>query len=225
MDRILFADDEADLRYTLVDYFSERGFAVTAVPDGDAAVTAAAQTAFDLMILDVRMPKKSGFEACREIRSFCDAPVLFLSALGEEQDLLGGYAAGGDDYIQKPYSLPVLCEKCRAMIARSRGADSDGVLTCAGIRLIPSQMKAVANGAEIVLTAKECRLLAFLMRNKNVVLSRERILASVWGYGFDGDERAVDAHIKTLRRKLGNATRAIGTVVGVGYVFREEETT
>ena len=86
-------------------------------------------------------------------------------------------------------------------------------------------MKAVANGAEIVLTAKECRLLAFMMRNKNVVLSRERILAGVWGYGFDGDERAVDAHIKTLRKKLGSAAGAIGTVVGAGYIFKGDEAT
>ena len=224
MDRILFADDEKNLRITVYDYLTAAGFAVSLAADGEAAVALAAENAFDLVILDVMMPRMNGMEACREIRRFSDVPVLFLSALGEEEDLLRGYGAGADDYITKPYSLPVLVKKCRAIIARRRGAGADGILTAGDLSLDPAKMTVDAGGTPIPLTAKECRLLTYLMQNRGIVLTREQILAEVWGFGYEGGSRVVDAFIKTLRKKLGRHGKAIGTVTGVGYVFRGEET-
>ena len=221
MDRILFADDEKNLRETFYDYFTAHGFSVTLAADGEAALAAAAEQAFDCVILDVMMPGTDGLETCRAMREFSDAPILFLSALGEERDLLGGYGAGADDYVTKPYSLAVLCEKCRAMIARSRGADAGGLLQAAGITLDPGRMTVTVGARTERLTAKECRLLTVLMRGKNTVLSRERLLTAVWGYAYAGSTRVVDAQVKGLRKKLGDAGAALQTVIGVGYVFRE----
>ena len=154
MDRILFADDEKNLRETFYDYFTAHGFSVTLAADGEAALAAAAEQAFDCVILDVMMPGTDGLETCRAMRDFSDAPILFLSALGEERDLLGGYGAGADDYVTKPYSLAVLCEKCRAMIARSRGADAGGLLQAAGITLDPGRMTVTVGARTERLTAK-----------------------------------------------------------------------
>ena len=222
MDQILFADDEKNLRQTVYDYFTAKGFGVTLAENGERAVAAAAEGAFDLVVLDVMMPVMNGLEACTEIRRFSRVPVLFLSALGEDEDLLRGYGAGADDYVQKPYSLAVLCEKCRAMIARARGAGAQGILTAAGIALDPGKMEVTVNGGPVALTAKECRLLTFLMQNKNIVLSRDTLLNEVWGFGYEGDTRAVDAQVKLLRKKLGPGARALRTVVGVGYVLKED---
>ncbi len=222
MDKILFAEDDRNLRQMAVDYLTAKGFAVTAVENGALAVEAAAGTAFDLIVLDVRMPVTDGLTACREIRAFSDAPVLFLSALGEETDLLRGYGAGADDYVQKPCSFAVLTEKCRAIIARARGMRAGGALSAAGITLDPAKMTVTADGNETALTAKECRLLTCLMRNKNTVLSREALLNSVWGFGAAVEPRAVDAQVKLLRKKLGKRARAIRTVIGAGYVFQED---
>lgn len=222
MDRILFADDEKNLRVTVYDYFTAAGFAVSLAADGEEAVALAAEAAFDLAILDVMMPRMNGIEACREIRRFSDVPVLFLSALGEEEDLLRGYGAGADDYINKPYSLPVLVRKCRAIIDRRRGAGAKGLLTVGGITLDPAKMTVSVGGEETALTAKECRLLTYLMQNPEIALSRDQILAEVWGFGYAGETRVVDAQVKFLRKKLGQCAGAIETVVGVGYKFRGE---
>lgn len=223
MDRILFAEDDKRLQETFCDYFTARGFCVTLAENGEHAVEIAAEEAFDLIILDVMMPVMNGLEACRALRRFTDTPVLFLSALGEETDLLRGYGAGADDYAVKPYSLPVLAEKCRAIIQRSRGADKNGLLAAAGITLSPEKMTLTVNAETVPLTAKECRLLTCFMQNKNVVLSRERLLSAVWGFGYEGETRVVDAQVKLLRKKLGPAAATLQTVVGAGYVFREAE--
>lgn len=223
MDRILFAEDDKRLRETFCDYFTAKGFSVTLAENGEKAAAIAAEEAFDLIVLDVMMPVMNGLEACRELRRFCDTPVLFLSALGEETDLLRGYGAGADDYVVKPYSLPVLAEKCRAIILRTRGAGPNGLLTAAEITLSPEKMTVTVNGESVPLTTKECRLLTCFMQNKNIVLSRERLLSAVWGFGYEGETRVVDAQVKLLRKKLGDAAGALQTVVGAGYVFREAE--
>ena len=223
MENILFADDEKHLRQTFFDYFTAKGFAVTLAANGEEAAALAAEHAYDLIILDVMMPVMNGLLACKEIRRFSGVPVLFLSALGEDEDLLRGYGAGADDYVQKPYSLPVLAEKCRAIIARARGAGTGGLLAAAGITLDPDKMEVTADGETVSLTAKECRLLACLIKNKNVVLSREKLIREVWGYAYAGGDRAVDAQIKLLRKKLGPRAGRLKTVIGAGYVLKEEE--
>ncbi len=221
--RVLFADDEPKLRRTVCEYMGRRGFSVTAAADGGQALSLALSESFDLIILDVMMPEKNGIETLKEIRAFSDVPVLLLSALGEEEDVLKAYLHGADDYITKPYPLSVLCEKCAAMIARSKGTDKNGILTACGIVLDTAKMQLRQNGAVKDVSGKEYYLLEYFMRNKNVVLSRERILNAVWGYDFDGDARVVDSHVRSLRRLLGEKAFLLKTVIGAGYKFGGEE--
>lgn len=221
MYKILFTDDEIKIRETIKDYFSVKGVSVSLASDGREAVAAAESENFDLIILDVMMPVKNGIEACREIRKNCNTPVIFLSALGEEQDLLSGYGCGADDYIVKPFPLSVLYEKSVAMIKRSKGIDRENRITLSGITLDKNKVKVYAGGREISLASKDFQLLEYLMSNKNIVLSRSIILSRIWGYDFDGDDRVVDTHIKIIRKALGSNADCIKTVIGAGYRFEE----
>ncbi len=219
MYKILFADDEIKIRETIKDYFSAKGISVSLASNGREAVAVAEAENFDLIILDVMMPVKNGIEACREIRKNCNTPVIFLSALGEEQDLLSGYGCGADDYIVKPFPLSVLYEKSVAMIKRSKGIDRENRITLSGITLDKNKVRVYADGKEIALASKDFQLLEYLMSNKNIVLSRSLILSRIWGYDFEGDDRVVDTHIKIIRKALGSSADCIKTVVGSGYCF------
>lgn len=223
MYKVLIADDEIKIRETLSDYLTAKGFAVTLARDGEAAVCCAESESFDLIILDVLMPNKDGLEACKEIREFTDIPILFLSALGQEEDLLKGYKFGADDYIVKPFPLSVLCEKISSMIRRHKGLRDDHSIEDSGIRLDLKTRKTFIDGKEIKLPLKDFNLLLLLMQNKGAVLSREVILSKVWGWDFDGDDRTVDTHIKRLRKALGDKAGLIVTTSGVGYSFKKEE--
>ena len=223
MYKILVADDEIKIRETLSDYLTAKGFAVTLAKDGETAVYSAEGESFDLIILDVLMPKKDGLEACKEIRKFTDVPILFLSALGQEENLLKGYKYGADDYIVKPFPLAVLCEKISAMIRRHKGLRDDHSIEESGIRLDLKTRKAFVDSKEIRLTPKDFNLLLLLMQNKGTVLSRDAILSKVWGWDFEGDDRTVDTHIKRLRKALGDKAGLIATTSGVGYSFKKEE--
>lgn len=223
MFKILFADDEAKIREAVYDYFTAKGVEVFLAEDGGQAVEAAENNDFDLVILDVMMPVLNGLEACRRIRKLSKAPILFLSALGEERDLLGGYSSGADDYIVKPFPLSVLFEKSLRMIRRYRGVNDDNLIISGGITLDKNRFKVLSDGKEITLSSKDFQLLEYLMTNKNIVLSRHIILSRVWGYDFEGDDRVVDTHIKIIRKALGENAAAIKTVVNVGYKFEEAE--
>ena len=223
MYKILIADDEKKIRETIRDYLEAKGFSVILAKDGAEAASKAADEALDLIILDVLMPNMNGIEACKEIREFSDVPIVFLSALGEEADLLKGFGAGADDYVVKPFPLSVLEQKCRQMIRRNKGAEQGETLTVSGITINYLSRKVyVAQNQEVAITGKDFALLAYLMENKSIVLDREKILAKVWGYGFDGENRVVDTHVKNLRKALGSKGDLIETVVGTGYIFRGE---
>lgn len=221
MYKILIADDEIKLRETMRDYLVSKGFQIVLASDGEEALTAAFAQVFDLIILDVMMPGINGIEVCREIRRQQNIPVLFLSALGEEEDLLTGYEAGADDYIVKPFPLSVLFQKCMAMIRRSKRVDQEHRLTGSGIVIDLIRKQVYVEGKEILFSGKDFRLLAYLMENKDVVLEREIILSRIWGYDFEGDTRVVDTHIKRIRKLLGDRAECIKTVIGSGYVYRE----
>lgn len=221
MFRILFADDEAEIRETVNDYFTAKGVEVFLAEDGGQAVEAAENNDFDLVILDVMMPVLNGLEACKRIRKLSKAPILFLSALGEERDLLVGFSSGADDYIVKPFPLSVLFEKSQRMMRRYRGVNDENLMVSGGITLDKNRFRVFAGGEEITLSSKDFQLLENLMTNKNIVLSRHIILSRVWGYDFDGDDRVVDTHIKIIRKALGEYATAIRTVVNVGYKFEE----
>ena len=223
MYKILVADDEIKIRETIKDYLTAKGFDVTLAKDGEVAVYTAEEESFDLILLDVLMPKKDGLTACKEIRSFTDVPILFLSALGQEENLLKGYKYGADDYIVKPFPLAVLTEKISAMIRRHKGLRDDHSIEESGIRLDLKTRQTFVGDKEIKLPLKDFNLLLLLMQNKGTVLSRDVILSKVWGWDFDGDDRTVDTHIKRIRKVLGDKARLIVTTSGVGYSFKKEE--
>ena len=223
MYKILIADDEIKIRETLRDYLSAKGFDVTLAKDGETAVYSAEGESFDLIILDVLMPKKDGLEACKEIREFTDIPILFLSALGQEEDLLKGYKFGADDYIVKPFPLAVLCEKITAMIKRHKGVGADHSISESGVRLNLKTRQVFCGEREINLPQKDFEILLMLMQNKGTILSRDIILNKIWGYDFDGDNRTVDTHIKRIRKAMGDKAGLIVTKTGLGYSFKKEE--
>lgn len=221
MYKILIADDEDIILEPISDYLTAKGFEVRSAHNGKEAVELAEDCNFDLIILDIMMPEIDGIEACRQIRTFTDAPVLFLSALGEEHDLLNGYKSGCDDYIVKPFPLSVLYQKCLSMIKRYRHLSADNKITVGSVTVDMTLHRVFSLGREVKLSSRDYELLCYLMQNKNIVLSRELILTRIWGYDFDGDTRVVDTHIKRIRASLGVGAGIIKTVFGVGYVIEE----
>lgn len=219
MFKILFADDENKLCEIIRDYFGAKGLNVDLAHEGAEAVELARKNDYDMIILDVMMPRKNGLEVCEEIRRFSNVPVMFLSALGEEYDLLAGYGCGADDYIVKPFPLSVLYEKCTAAIKRYKGLNHENNLTLCGITMDKNRFKIYVDSEEVSLSNKDFQLLEYLMLNKNIVLSRSLILTRVWGYDFEGDDRVVDTHIKTIRKALGEKAECIKTVINAGYCF------
>ncbi len=222
MYKILVADDEIKIRETIFDYMTAKGLSVSLAKDGEEAVLMSETEDFDLIILDVMMPKKDGLEACKEIRKMSQTPILFLSALGEEADFLKGFSCGGDDYIVKPFPLSVLYQKCLAMISLSKGTDKNLLIKASGITLDVLKRKVFDGEKEIILSGKDFELLRHLMENKNIVISREKILTRIWGWDYDGDNRVVDTRIKRIRKALGDKSDVIKTVVNVGYCYEEK---
>ena len=219
MYKILVADDEIKIRNTIKDYLSAKGLSVTTAIDGEDAVEKTEETEFDLIILDVMMPKKDGLKACEEIRKWSNVPILFLSALGEETDYLKGFSSGGDDYIVKPFPLSVLHQKCLSMISMSKGTTKHDGISLNGIVIDLAKRKVFVENEEVELTTKDYELLRYLMENKNIVLDRDKILNRIWGWDYDGSNRVVDTHIKRIRKALREKAGCIKTVVNVGYTF------
>lgn len=219
--KVLVADDEIKIRETVCDYLNAKGFDAVSAGDGLYAVEKAKYENYDLIILDVMMPNLDGLGACREIRKFSKVPILFLSALSEESDYLNGFKSGGDDYISKPFPMSVLCEKINSMIKRDKGMSDTNEISFSGVTVSADTRKVYIDSVEAELSDKDFRLLMYLMENKGLVISREKILDRIWGYDFDGDLRVVDTHIKILRKALKHKADLIKTVVNVGYRFGE----
>ena len=218
--RILIAEDEPKLRAVLSDYFASRGDTPVTAKDGIEALEKANEQEFDGVLLDIMMPGLDGLGVCRALRRESDVPIIFLTALSDEEDKLLGYELGADDYVTKPFTMSVLYAKLSALINRRRGNIVAGDrLTAGDIVLHLSSRKVFVRGVEAVLTPKEYALLRCLMQNRNVVLSREQLLIKCWGYDYEGEARAVDTHIKRLREKLGDAASMIRTVIKSGYVL------
>jgi DNA-binding response OmpR family regulator len=216
--RVLIAEDEPRLLEVLCDYFESRGDIPTAVSNGVDALEQAEKGEFDGVLLDIMMPGLDGFSVCRSLRKKSDVPIIFLTALSDEEDKLYGYRLGADDYVTKPYSLSVLYAKLTALINRSRGSVlSEDRLIAGEICVTLSSQKVRVGGKAVTLSPKEYALLVCLMKNRGSVLSREQLLVKCWGYDYEGEARAVDTHIKRLRDKLGNAAGCIKTVIKAGY--------
>ena len=221
---ILIAEDEPKIRMILQDYFHSRGDRVTPASDGLQALELTKEQTYDAVLLDIMMPGLDGLSVCRSLRKESDVPILFLTALSDEDDKLCGYELGADDYITKPFSLAVLYAKVSALIKRRRGNMRTGDLLTAGeISVRLSTRQVLCAGGEVKLTPKEYALLECLLRHKNLVLSREQLLVKCWGYDYEGEARAVDTHIKRLREKLGESGSLIKTVIKAGYRLEVQE--
>ena len=217
--RIMVAEDEPKLREVVCDYLLSRGDVPVPAGDGlEALALAEEDRNFDAVVLDVMMPGLDGFAVCRALRRRSAVPILFLTALSDEEDKLWGYELGADDYITKPFSLSLLYAKVTALIRRDRGGVLTGdTLRCGDLEVSLSSRRVRAGGREPSLTPKEYSLLTCLMRNRNMVMSREQLLVKCWGYDYEGESRAVDTHIRRLREKLGPYGACIKTVIKAGY--------
>jgi len=220
MYKILIADDEQKIREVLREYAEFEGHEVTEAVDGMQAVELVKNNSFDIIIMDIMMPRLDGFSACKEIRKFSSTPVLMLSARGEEYDKLFGFEIGADDYVVKPFSPKEILARINAIIKRnnSQGLQNDTV-TFEGLEINFTARDVKTDGVKVNLTPKEYDLLFYLVRNKNIALSRNKLLEAVWGYDFFGDDRTIDTHIKMLRNNLGDYRKFIVTLRGMGYKF------
>ncbi len=220
MYKILIADDEQKIREVIREYAEFEGHEVSEAVDGMQAVEMAKNTDFDIIILDVMMPKLDGFSACKEIRKVKNTPVLMLSARGEEYDKLFGFEIGADDYVVKPFSPKEVLARVNAIIKRNSptGVQSD-IAKFEGLEINFTARNVFVDGVRANLTPKEYDLLFYLVRNKNIALTRDKLLAEVWGYDFFGDDRTIDTHIKMLRNNLGEYRKFIVTLRGMGYKF------
>ena len=216
--KILIVEDEAKLREVLCDYFRSKGELPFEASNGMRALEMIGETEFDAVLLDIMMPELNGLSVCRAVRKTNDVPIIFLTALSDEEDKLLGYELGADDYVTKPFTMSVLYAKTMALIKRSRGnVLADDRMEVGGITLELSTRRVFAGKREVNLTPKEYSLLRCLMQNKGMVMSREQLLVKCWGYDYDGEARAVDTHIKRLREKLGDCAECIKTVIKAGY--------
>lgn len=228
--KILVVDDEKLLVKGITFNLQNEGYEVEAAYDGISAVELVRRGDFDLVILDWMMPEKSGSEACMEIRTFSDVPVIMLTAKSEDSDKIMGFACGADDYVTKPFNIMELKARIRALLRRSAGnkrkEQESSRLRCGDFTLDMSQRVALRGGRVVDLTAKEYDLLEILMKNVRHVFSREKLMDQVWGYTYAGDYRTVDVHIRRLREKLEPdpaQPKYIMTKWGVGYYFQDEE--
>ena len=224
MAKILVVDDEAVLVKGIRFNLQQEGYQVETGSDGEQAVELAREGSFDLVILDLMMPKIDGLQACMRIREFSDVPIIMLTAKGEDSDKLMGFACGADDYVTKPFNILELKARVRALLRRTAAAavkqQETGELTVGHIHLDPAERSAWKDGAPVELTAKEFDLMELLMRNPGRVYSRENLLNVVWGYEYIGDYRTVDVHVRRLREKLEldpANPEYIRTKWGVGY--------
>lgn len=215
--KILLVDDEKLIRDVVREYLELDGFLIDEADDGVEAVAMALKNDYNLIIMDIMMPKKDGYQAVKEIRKEKDIPVLMLSARGEEFDKLLGFELGIDDYVTKPFSPKELVARVKAIIKRN---EKSGVkLEFGGLVLDDKAHEVFIDNKPINLTPKEYDLLKFFISNNHIALSREQLLTNIWGYDFFGDDRTVDTHVKTLRHQLGEYGKYIKTVRKVGYKF------
>ena len=220
MKRILIVEDEPDIQELLCAYLRDAGYETAAAGDGVAALSLFQEQSFDLVLLDIMLPKIDGFGVCEVIRRQSQVPVLMLTALDGEEQQLRGFGLDIDDYVTKPFSMPVLLEKIRVILRRSAGTEEESCLRYRDITVCPDNREATLEGRRLDLTAREFELLYTLLSAPGRVFTREMLLAKLWGYDFYGDERIVDSHIKNLRHKLGRGY--IETVRGVGYRAAKE---
>ena len=222
MQKILIVDDEENIRQIICKYGRFEGYEVFEAQNGMEAIELCRKNDYDIIIMDIMMPELDGFSACKEIRKFKDIPVVMLSARGEEYDKIHGFELGSDDYVVKPFSPKELMMRIGAILKRSRTAvieEARDIVELDGITVDFTGRIVYIDGEKIEMAPKEYELFFYLVRNRNIALSREKLISEVWGYDFYGDDRTLDTHIKILRKSLGNYSGKIVTLRGVGYRF------
>lgn len=229
MYNLLVVDDEVRIRSIIKKYAEFEGHTVTEAADGMEAVRLCRSTEFDLIVMDIMMPELDGFSACREIRKTSGVPIIMLSARGEEYDKINGFELGIDDYVVKPFSPKELMLRIDAVMKRVKNRGSDGAkkenvvisLDGGGLRADVTARIVYIDDKRVDMSPKEYDLFFYMLENRNIALSREKLISDVWGYDFFGDVRTLDTHIKLLRKSLGRYARMIVTLRGVGYRFEE----
>lgn len=218
MSKLLIVEDNADYRELLISFLENEGYEVTAVNDGEAAVRSADENAFDLIILDLMLPKIDGYEVCRRIREKSGVPVIMLTALDSEAHQMKGYGLHIDDYITKPVSMPLLMRKVEAVLRRTM-PDRPQIVEYQGISLDLKAHTVCVENIPMEFTLREFEILYELMKSPGEVVTRKSLLNGLWGYGYYNDTRIVDTHIKNIRKKLADHD-CIETVRGVGYKLK-----
>ena len=223
MYKVLIVDDEAKIREVIAEYAEFEGFEPDQAADGMEAVAKCKQNDYDIVLMDVMMPKLDGFSAVKEIRKIKDVPVIMLSARGEEYDKLFGFEIGADDYVVKPFSPKEVMARINAILKRNYNSknqkNTNQSLKFDGLEIDMLGRNVYVDGQKAELTPKEYELLFYMVNNKGIALSREKLLSDVWGYDFYGDDRTVDTHIKMLRSNLKDYRKFIITLRGMGYKF------
>ncbi len=220
--KLLIVDDEAMIRQVLCEYAVFEGYEIDEAEDGMEAIRKCRENKYDLIIMDIMMPKLDGFSAVKEIKKIADIPVIMLSARSEEYDKLFGFEIGIDDYVVKPFSPKEVMARVAAVIKRNAKSDKDirnDILKFEGLEVDMKGRNVFVDGEKVELTPKEYELLFYMVTNKGIALSREKLLSDVWGFDFYGDDRTVDTHIKTLRSRLKDYKKFIVTLRGMGYKF------
>ena len=227
---ILIVDDEEMIRRLISKYAVYEGHTVTEAGDGMEAVRLCRENHYDIMIIDIMMPELDGFSACREIRKFSNIPIIMLSARGEEYDKINGFELGIDDYVVKPFSPKELMLRIEAVMKRVSGRNTEAAadtlnkneiisLAGGGLKADLTARIVYVDGKRADMTPKEYDLFFYMLKNKNIALTREKLICEVWGYDYFGDDRTLDTHIKLLRKSLGKYSKYIVTLRGVGYRF------
>ena len=228
MARILIVDDEVQIRDIIHKYAAFSGYEADEATNGMEAVAMCRKTDYDVVIMDIMMPELDGFSALREIRRFSSVPVIMLSARTEDYDKISGFELGADDYVEKPFSPKILMLRVGALIRRA-GGSADGkeenseIYRIEGLCVDVSARIVTVDGVRVDMSPKEYELLFFMIRNRGLALSREKLITFVWGYDYYGDDRTLDTHVKLLRKSLGPYSEFIVTLRGVGYRFESKK--
>ncbi|MCD7711203.1 MAG: response regulator transcription factor [Firmicutes bacterium] len=227
MYKILVVDDEERIRRMITKYAELEGYSTEEASDGIEAIEKCRKNRYDILIIDIMMPELDGFSACREIRKFSDVPIIMLSARGEEYDKLNGFGLGVDDYVVKPFSPKELMMRIDAIMKRAgkkiSGTGGSGteheIIEIEGLKADLTARIVYVDGEKVEMSPKEYDLFFYMLKNRNIALTRERLISEVWGYDFFGDDRTLDTHTKLLRKSLGKYASLIVTLRGVGYRF------
>lgn len=212
---ILVIEDEASLQNILRIFLEDAGYQVTLADDGMDGIAAFHKDSFDLVLLDIMMPRLDGYSVCEMIRNESSTPIILLTALDDEDNQMKGFNLLADDYITKPFSMPLVLKRMEAVLRRARSGEKSSVLVYQNVQLDTENYKVFVEGKEVTLTAREFDILRLLMENQGRVFTREQLLDIIWNYDYLGDDKIINTHIKNIRKKLG--VDCIETIRGVGY--------